>query len=358
MAIERFNKIFKGITIYGIVLVCLFGAFSNASAADTGEGFDPGEMIMHHINDSYEWEFWHGPYGTLHLPVIFYSADRGLEIFSSSRFFNDEGKAVEYNGYFYDHGKLKVLDEERNIYDFSITKNVFSMFISVALLLILFISIANKYKKNPNSAPKGIQSALEPFILFVRDDIAIPNIGEKKYKKFMPFLLTLFFFIWINNLLGLLPGAANVTGNISVTLALSAMILIIILFNANKHYWQHIFNMPGVPWWLKTVLPIIPIVEFIGIFTKPFSLMIRLFANITAGHIIILSLFSLIFLFESFAVGPLSVGFALFMNLLELLIALLQAFIFTLLSAMYIGGAVEEGHHHEEGHADVKKAHV
>ena len=217
-------------------------------------------------------------------------------------------------------------------------------------MLIVFISIANRYKKKTMEAPKGLQSFLEPIIMFVRDEIARPNIGPK-YARFLPFLLTLFFFIWINNLLGLLPGAANVTGNIAVTLVLASLVFILTIFNGTKTYWGHIFNTPGVPWWLKTVLPIMPIVEFIGIFTKPFSLMIRLFANITAGHIIILSLFSLIFIFQSIAIGPLSVAFATFMYFLELFVALLQAYIFTLLAAMYFGGAVEE-HHHDEHDVD------
>jgi F-type H+-transporting ATPase subunit a len=180
-------------------------------------------------------------------------------------------------------------------------------------------------------------------VVFVRDDIAKPNIGDK-YHRFMPYLLTIFFFIWINNLMGLIPffpGGANVTGNIAFTLTLSVFTFIVTNVNGNKHYWKHIFATPGVP---IAVLPIMALVEFIGIFTKPFALMVRLFANITAGHIIILSLVSLIFVFESVFISPISIGFGLFMNVLELLVAALQAYIFTLLSAMFIGGAVEEHH--------------
>jgi F-type H+-transporting ATPase subunit a len=185
----------------------------------------------------------------------------------------------------------------------------------------------------------------------VRDEIAKPSIGPK-YERYLPYLLTIFFFIWFNNLLGLMPGGANLTGNIAVTLILATLTLIITLASSTKSYWAHIFNTPGVPWWLA---PIMVPVELIGIITKPFSLMIRLFANITAGHIIILSLFSLIFIFKSIAIGPLSVAFAVFMNFLELFVALLQAYIFTLLSAMYFGGAAEEHDHvddmgHGEGH--------
>src|SRR5690606_4693843 len=212
--------------------------------------------------------------------------------------------------------------------------------IAITLLLIVFLSVAGAYKKRVGKAPKGLQSWLEPIILFVRDDIARPNIGYK-YERFMPLLLTIFFFIWFNNLLGLIPifpGSANVTGNIAVTLVLAGIVLIVVNINGNKYYWKHIFK-PDVPFWL---LPIMWAVEIIGIFSKPFALMVRLFANITAGHIIILSLISLIFIFKSVAIAPVSVAFVLFMSVLELLVAFLQAFIFTMLAALFIGTAVEE----------------
>ncbi len=305
-----------------------------------------GDLIINHITDSHYWEFWHG--ATIYLPVIIYSEAEGFKIFSSSRpFFDDHLQPVPYQGYLVEDGKIHHVDGEANVYDFSITKNVAQIFISVILLIWVFASVAKRYK-NPNQAPKGIQAFFEPIIVFIKEDIAIPNIGPHKYKRFMPYLLTLFFFIWFNNILGLMPGAANVTGNIAVTGVLALLTFIITQFNGNKHYWNHVFNTPGVPWWLKYGIPIMPIVEFIGLFTKPFSLMIRLFANITAGHIIILSLFSLIFIFESIFISPISVAFSIFMNFLELFVALLQAYIFTLLSAMYFGGAVEEVHHHEE----------
>ncbi len=231
--------------------------------------------------------------------------------------------------------------------DFSITKNVASMFLSVALLLGIFFTIAARYKNNPGKAPSGIQSFFEPIILFVRDDIAKPNIG-KKYERYVPYLLTIFFFIWFNNMLGLMPGGANLTGNIAVTLVLATFTLLVTLFSSNKAYWAHIFKTPGVP---VALLPIMIPIELVGILTKPFSLMVRLFANITAGHIIILSLFSLIFIFKSIAIGPVSVAFAIFMNFLELFVALLQAYVFTLLTSMYFGGAVEEHDHADDmGH--------
>lgn len=325
-----------------------------SAASAEGEPFSAGDMILHHIADAHEWHFWDGPFGTLYLPVIAYSSDRGLDVFMSSKFYNENHELVTHNGYRVTHGHLERVDGGE-VHDFSITKNVASMLLSAVLMLIIFSSIASRYKKGAPAAPKGLQSFLEPIIMYIRDDIAKPSIGHK-YQRYMPFLLTLFFFIWINNILGLLPGAANVTGNIAVTLVLALIVFVITIFSGTKEFWGHIFNTPGVPWWLKTVLPIMPIVEFIGLFTKPFSLMIRLFANITAGHIIILSLFSLIFIFQSVAVSPISVAFATFMYFLELFVALLQAYIFTLLAAMYFGGAVEE-HHHEE-HAKVDEAQV
>jgi F-type H+-transporting ATPase subunit a len=223
--------------------------------------------------------------------------------------------------------------------DLSITKNVFSMLISV-LLMLSFFGAAGKSARKNNGAPKGVLSFLEPLVVFIREDIIIPNIGEKKHKKYLPYLITVFFFIFFNNLLGLIPGGANVTGNIAVTLVLSVFTLLITNFSGNKEYWKHIF-FPPVP---KALYVIMVPIEVIGILTKPFALMIRLFANITAGHIIILSLISLIFVFKSIFIAPVSVGFVLFMNTLELLVALLQAYIFTLLSALFIGQAVQEHH--------------
>lgn len=329
-----------------IALVLVVGLPAYA-AEEQGEAFNPGEMINHHIQDSHFWHFWDGPYGTLPLPVILWSSDRGIEMFSSFRFYDEHHQLVPYNGYQIEHGHLVPVEEGRMVIDFSITKNVAAMFLSVILLFWIFFSVKNGYVRNAGKAPKGIQSFFEPIILFIRDEVAIPNIGSK-YEKYLPYLLSIFFFIWFNNMLGLFPGAANVTGNIAVTLTLALFTFIITQVSANREYWRHIFNTPGVPWWLKVPIPIMPLVELIGVFTKPFSLTVRLFANITAGHIIILSLFSLIFIFESIWVGPLSVLFAIFMNFLELFVALLQAFIFTILSAMYFGAAVEE-HHHDEG---------
>ena len=316
------------------------------------EKFDPTVTILEHISDSHSWHLW--GHTSLPLPIILYT-DKGLEVFSSSKLMDEHHHPIAYTGKYYtyinQHEHIKVTDASgqvdeaasAKVLDFSITKNVAGMFVAITLLLIVFLSVAGSYKKRAGKAPKGLQSWLEPIILFVRDDIARPNIGYK-YEKFMPLLLTIFFFIWFNNLLGLIPifpGSANVTGNIAVTLVLSAIILIVVNVNGNKYYWKHIFK-PDVPFWL---LPIMWAVEIIGIFSKPFALMVRLFANITAGHIIILSLISLIFIFKSVAIAPVSVAFVLFMSVLELLVAFLQAFIFTMLAALFIGTAVEEHHH-------------
>jgi F-type H+-transporting ATPase subunit a len=212
--------------------------------------------------------------------------------------------------------------------------------------LLIFIPLANKYKKRGNRAPKGFQGFIEPVIQFVIDDIAKPNIGEKRYLRYTPYLLTVFFFIFINNLMGLIPFfpfGANLTGNIAVTMVLAVFTLLIVNFSGNKAYWKHIFAAPGVPVWL---MPIMIPVELIGILSKPFALMVRLFANITAGHIIVLSLVSLIFIFKTVMMSPISIAFVLFMDVLELLVAALQAYIFTLLTALFVGMAVAEAEHH------------
>lgn len=313
------------------------------------EKFDATTAIMDHIADSHYWHLW--GHTSLPLPIIIIT-DQGVELFSSANFHHGE---EAYQGKYYTYKLIEdlvyVVDGQGNIdkeassriYDFSITKNVASIWISGIILLLIFGSISSSYKKRQGKAPKGLQSFLEPVIMFVRDDIAIPNIGYK-YAKFMPVLLTMFFFILINNLLGLIPifpGGANVTGNIFVTFVLSFIVLLVVNLNGNKNYWKHIL-LPDVPWWLYPIM--IP-VEIIGVISKPFALMIRLYANISAGHIIVLSLISLIFIFKSLAIAPVSIAFVLFMDVLEILVAFLQAFIFTMLAALFIGTAVEEHHH-------------
>ena len=216
------------------------------------------------------------------------------------------------------------------------------LFINATLLLLVFISVAGAYKKNRGRAPKGLQSFFEPVILFVRDEIAKPNIGHR-YERYFPYLLTLFFFILFGNLLGLLPGAGNLTGNIAVTMVLAVITFIITNVSGNKSYWGHIFWTPGLPLVLR---PIIFLVELIGVFTKPISLMVRLFVAITAGHIVLLSLIALTFVFGSIWVGFGSTIIVLFISLIEILVAAIQAYVFTLFSALYIGMATAEHEHH------------
>jgi F-type H+-transporting ATPase subunit a len=320
------------------------------------EAFDASTFIMEHIADSHEWHILtkqNGESLAIYLPVILYSKGKGLDFFSSKQL--KHGNV--YKGYkLEEEGDLKgrivsvsaegTADEANLPLDLSITKAVVGLFGAAAIGLILFLSLARSYKRTGISHPKGIQSFLEPIILFVRDDIAISNIGKQKYEKYMPYLLTVFFFILINNLMGLVPFpppfGANVTGNIAVTFVLAIFTFIITQFSGNKNYWRHTFATPGVPFWL---LPIMIPVEIIGIFSKPFALMIRLFANITAGHIIVLSLVCLIFIFKSLGVAPVSILFVIFMDCLELLVAFLQAYVFTLLSALFISLAVAEEHH-------------
>jgi F-type H+-transporting ATPase subunit a len=283
------------------------------------------------------------------------------------------GHAI-HNGYALQHGKIvavhesegdahgATVDEAANagLWDISITKNVVSLFVSLILMLFLFTSVAKAYNARPGQAPRGLQGIIEPLVIFVRDDIAKSSIGEKRYLQFLPYLLTVFFFIWLNNLLGLVPffpGGANLTGNISITMTLAVITFILVIINANKHYWHHIFAMPGVPGW---VLILLTPVEILGLFLRPFVLMIRLFANITAGHIIALSFFSLIFIFGNMSTGAgfgaavFTLAFTVFMTCLELLVAFLQAYVFTLLTAIYIGSAVEEAHHGDTHHGSAE----
>jgi F-type H+-transporting ATPase subunit a len=238
--------------------------------------------------------------------------------------------------------------------DFSITKNVFGMLLAFILLIVIFSKVSKAYTKRTKQAPKGLQSFMEPLILFMRDEVVKPAIGEKDWKRFFPFIMCLFFFILFCNLLGLIPifpGSANITGNIGVTMMLALVVFVVVNLNGTKDYWMHILWMPGVPVFVK---PLLTIIEVLGLFIKPATLFIRLFANITAGHVIILSLVSLIFFFKSaMGVGGaaagvgLAVPFVFALNLLELFVAFLQAFVFSLLTALYIGGAVETHDDHE-----------
>ncbi len=339
-----FSKKLKVLTLLATAL--LFFGFSVTTQAsesqDSTEAFNASEVIIHHVLDDHIWHFFDGHYGTLYLPVIVYSSERGLEIFSSHNFYDEHHNVVEYNGYKLEHSHISLVNSDAYVLDLSITKNVAMLLINATLLVLVFLAVARGYKKNKGMAPKGIQSFFEPIIVFVRDEIVKPNIGHH-YEKFFPYLLTLFFFILFGNLLGLVPGSGNLTGNIAVTLTLALLTFIITNVSANKAYWAHIFWTPGVPLPLRLV--ILP-VEIIGIFTKPISLTVRLFVAITAGHIVLLSLISLTFIFQSVTVGFVSSVIVLFINLIELLVAGIQAYVFTLFTSLYIGMATAEHEHH------------
>ena len=332
------TKFFKKFLL--TLLICFSSNFLVLSADKAeGEDFNMGEMIMHHVLDDYQYEIMHGL--VIPLPVILYTEKNGLLIFSSSNLFDDDHVALEegYNGFKYYHGKLKPIDQDASYVDLSITKNVAFLILTSTLMILVFLSVAKGYSKK-NSAPKGIQALFEPVIIFVRDDIVKPNIGEN-YEKYLPYMLTLFFFIFFGNVLGLMPGAANLTGNIAVTLSLALFTFLITNFSGNKHYWKHIFWTPGIPIIMRVI--ILPI-ELIGVFSKPISLMIRLFAAITAGHIVLLSFIGLIFIFQSYFVGVMSALFVVGLNLVELMVAGIQAYVFTMFSSVYIGLATEDGH--------------
>ena len=319
--------------------------------------------IQHHLEDTYDFGLWSyttdegvHEYIGFPLPVILW--DNGLQVFLSSKFHHGESAAQVGDAYYkLDHGKIYKTDAEGTIsydethhatnlkpLDFSITKNVFTIMIVSLLLFFVFSRMAKTYKTS--SIPSGIGRILEPIVLYVRDDIAIPNIGKKHYKRYMSYLLTVFFFVWTINLLGLTPLGINVTNNIAVTFCLAMLTYLITTFTAKKVYWMHIFWMPGVPKLMRLVLA--PI-ELLGTIIKPFSLMIRLYANITAGHIVLMSLIGLMFIFKSWLGSSLSFVLAFGLGILELLVAALQAYIFTMLSALYFGSAVEE-HDHDHAH--------
>ncbi len=318
---------------------------------ERAEPFDPTKIIMGHIQDGYEFHFFSfGDFNAvIHLPVILYSPEKGLSVFSSSRF-GHEG-SEEYEGYRLVNGnKIVPVEEGAKVYDFSITRNVAQMLLAMLLFVILMVNVAKKYKSGVGvtSAPKGFQGLIEPVILFVREDVAKVNLGTR-WEKYMPFLLTVFFFILFNTIVGMIPGSANVTGNIAFTAVLGVVALIVILFSTTSHFWKHIFWPPGVPFLVKVIL--VP-VELAGVLLiKPGALIIRLFANMVAGHIIILSFISLIFIFAEmapvagWAFSPVSILFTVFIYFIEIIVAFVQAFIFTVLTAVFIGQGFEGSDH-------------
>ncbi|WP_274474186.1 F0F1 ATP synthase subunit A [Mangrovimonas aestuarii] len=357
----------KSIKFFATIALTLASvvSFAGGNGSQGGNPVDTDkeilDYILHHIQDSHDFTFFTdgetGKHYGFPLPVIL--VDNGLQVFMSSKFHHGETIA-EHNGNYYKlfHGKIYKTDAEGTLnmddhhhptnvkpLDLSITKSVVGMLFIGLLMIWGFSSLARGYKKSP--IPTGFARVLEPLVIYVRDDIAKPNIGEKKYRKYMGFLLTVFFFIWISNLIGLTPLGFNVTGQIAVTFALALFTFLITTFSGNKDYWGHIFWMPGVPVPMKIIL--IPI-ELLGMLTKPFSLMVRLFANISAGHIVVMSLIAITITMKEMLTPVGSTGLSLlltlFIMLIELLVAFLQAFIFTMLSALFIGMAVEEHEHH------------
>lgn len=330
------------------------------------EKFNAGELIFDHILDSYDWHIctWKGKHISVYLPVIVFSEGE-LYAFSSKHFHHEKqyhtydknGEEVIFE--IPDEGKyegkvVRVMNDGTQIkpFDISITKTVCGLLISCTLLIIVFLLVAKGYSKRGEKAPKGIQALIEPLVIYVRDDIAKPNIG-KDYEKYLPFLITVFFFIFFNNLLGLIPFfpfGANITGNIAVTAVLALFTFFITNLTGKKHYYEDIFNTPGVPWWLKFPLPLMPIIEVVGCFIKPFVLAVRLFANITAGHIVVLGFICMIFILGEMSamagagMSVLSLMLAVFADCLEVLVAYIQAYVFTLLSAIYFGMAAKEAH--------------
>ena len=360
MVLQRLKPllIVSFLSIFLLNTTPLFANEKEAAAKEEGS-FNVTQTILEHIKDDHSWHLW--GHTSISLPVILYTP-AGFEVFSSAKLIDEHHEPAVYKGNFnykLVEGKTKILNAvgevdvlaSKKLWDFSITKNVASLFISVIILLLVVLTAAGAYKKTGiTSAPKGLQSFMEPIVLFVRDEIALPNIGAKRYAKYMPFLLTIFFLILTNNFLGLIPifpGGANVSGNIAFTMTLAVCVFIVVNLSSNKNYWEHIFWMPGMHWSMKLFLA--PI-ELIGVFNKPISLMIRLFANITAGHILVLSLVCLIFIFKTVYAAAVAVPFVIFIFLIELLVAFLQAYIFTMLTAMYIGMASEEGHHDQAHH--------
>ena len=374
---------FKSFTVAAFsFFLLLFSVPALAGGGDGGhdeekKGFNASEVIFGHVLNAHEFHFMDigDKPVTLPLPVILYSPQKGFTSFMSSKFHHGH---EDYKGYrlLTDHSIEEMgLDPKKfspqdiiaidasghydasvKVYDISLTRNVVQMLLALIIFTWIMLRIARRYKSGVGvtSAPKGSQSLLEPVINFVRDEVAVPNLG-KKADKYLPYLLTLFFFILINNLFGLIPGSANVTGNIAFTIVLGIISFIVIIFSSNKHYWGHILNPPGVPFGVKLIL--VP-VEILSLFIKPFALIIRLFANMVAGHIIIICLISLIFIFgelshyAGWGATPLAVGFTIFIYFIEILVAFIQAFIFAMLTAVFVGQAFEGGHNDPDHQAE------
>src|SRR6185436_206319 len=377
---SRLMKSFTVAVFSVFALLISVSSYAKEGDDEKKKGFNAQEVIFGHILDAHEFHFFdiiqkdghHKPVG-IPLPVILYSPQKGFNVFMSSKFHHGEevhegyrllteeyveelkkeGVDVKKEGL---HAGLIVpvgtdgkIDHSVSVYDFSLTRNVVQMIMALSLLVWIMISIANRYKKGigVKTAPTGMQNLMEPIIAFVRDEVAKPNLGNR-WEKYLPYLLTVFFFILINNIFGLIPGTANVTGNIAFTVVLGLISLVVIVASSRKYYWQHIFNPPGMPLGIKFIL--IP-VEILSFFIRPMALIIRLFANMVAGHIIIICLISLIFIFAGLSqyagwgTSIFSIAFTIFIYFIEILVAFIQAFIFSMLTAVFIGQAFEEPHH-------------
>ena len=354
---------------------------------------DISQIIIHHLMDSHDWHITDiGETSiALHMPWILYNSEKGIQFFGSTHSLDaDPNYVVSHDHVYYVKGEAHVSEEEAlahpdkyvvahgdghgghgegsshiyelasgvTVIDFSLTKTGLQILLIAVIMMVLFMSIAKAYKKRDGLAPKGVQSFFEPVFLFVRDDVAKPYM-HGKHDRYVPYLLTLFFFIWFSNMLGLTPLSSNITGNTTITIMLALLTFILIVFSATKDFWLHILWFPGVPIWMK---PLMFVVELMGFLTKPAALAIRLFANISAGHFMVLSLISLILILGDFgrspggAIGimPLSILFSVFIFVVEVLVAAVQAFVFSLLTAVFIGQALEShdhGHDHEHDHA-------
>ncbi len=344
-----------------ILISCILFAFLwipvNLMAAEENQPeINVQELVMEHTADAHEWHITtiNGRAISIPLPVIVKSS-QGWQVFMSSKF--EESAGGVYNGLYLNHeGKICEKDSagnESRVFDISITKNVVQLWIVVILLIVIFLYCAHWYKnkKPQDDAPRGFVGFMELFVMFVYNDIIKETIDEKHYRFFAPYLLTVFFFIFLSNILGLIPifpGGANLTGNIAITFFLALCTMLLTNIFGSKHYWKDIF-WPDVPWWLKFPIPILPVIELFGVFTKPFALMIRLFANIFGGHAVAISLTCVIFITcqmgiaKGASISPISVFLMIFMDLLEVLVAFIQAFVFTMLSSVFIGLAQQEG---------------
>jgi F-type H+-transporting ATPase subunit a len=356
----KHDSLYKGLKLlFLLVMVFALPTFANEGKTEKKEAFSPGKFIIGHISDSYSWHVTSIGKKDISIPllVIVKSQDRGWFVFSSAKF--EHGHAA-YQGFKLSESKkhngkvVEILpnDVETRPLDLSITKNVASLLISAALLLWIFLSLANFYKRKPMASPKGFQGALEFLVIFIQDEVIRPGVG-KDYLRYSPYLLTLFFFILINNILGaipIFPGGANLTGNIATTMTLAVLSFLIINIFASKEYWRDIFLVPSMPSWLRFPIPLMPFLELVSVFTKPIALMVRLFANMLAGHMILMVFMAMIFIFGAISplmgtgVSVIAVAFALFMSLLELLVIFLQAYVFTLLSSVFIGMSRIEPH--------------